>query len=78
MKYRGLRMMFRRATLFIEPMAVVEANNEISVLISQEKNEMKNSRRVFGAVFEHEESLFVSYQMRTVLDLIYGQILRLN
>jgi DNA mismatch repair protein MutS2 len=62
------------ATVFIEPMAVVEANNEISVLKSQEKNEIERILAEFSArVFEREELITLSYKMLTALDLIFAR-----
>ena len=62
------------ATLFIEPMAVVEANNEISVLMSEERNEIERILARFSAeTFARRDALLLSYQMLTTLDLIFAR-----
>ncbi|MBR5520135.1 MAG: endonuclease MutS2 [Clostridia bacterium] len=62
------------ATIFIEPMAVVEANNEISELLSKERNEIERILAQFSAsVFARRDALLASYRMLCTLDLIFAR-----
>ena len=62
------------ATLFIEPMAVVEANNEISVLMGEERNEIERILARFSTeTFARRDALTLSYKMLTTLDLIFAR-----
>lgn len=62
------------ATLFIEPMAVVETNNEISVLKGEERNEIERILARFSAeAFARRDALQLSYRMLTALDLIFAR-----
>lgn len=62
------------ATLFIEPMAVVEANNEIRVLQAKEKQEV--DRIIMGLsvkVGEFAESIIYSYRSLVEIDLYFAK-----
>lgn len=62
------------ATLFIEPMAVVETNNEISVLMAEERNEIERILAEFSAeTFARRDALTLSFKMLTELDLIFAK-----
>ncbi|MBQ2774583.1 MAG: endonuclease MutS2 [Clostridia bacterium] len=62
------------ATVFIEPMPVVEANNEIKVLRSKEKDEIERILTMLSAsVGEFEESIKSSYECAVELNLIFAK-----
>lgn len=62
------------ATVFVEPMAVVEANNEIRVLQAQEKEEINRILQVLsGQVGEIADSLVESILYATQLDVIFAK-----
>ncbi len=62
------------ATLFIEPMAIVEINNDIRVLRGKEKDEIARILAELSAlVAEHSESILNSYRIITELALIFGK-----
>ena len=62
------------ATVFVEPIAVVEANNEITALMSEEKNEIERILAEFSSrTFEHKDALINDYNLLTELDLIFGR-----
>lgn len=62
------------ATLFIEPMAVVETNNEISVLKGEERNEIERILARFSSeTFARRDALLLSYRMLVQLDLIFAR-----
>lgn len=62
------------ATVFIEPMAVVEANNEIRVLEAEEKEEINRILLALSAqVGEVAEELVESIQYATELDVIFAK-----
>lgn len=62
------------ATLFIEPMAVVEANNEIRVLQAKEKQEVDRIIMELSAkVGEFAESIIYSYRSLVEIDLYFAK-----
>ena len=59
------------ATLFIEPMPVVEANNEVRTLISEEKQEVARIlQELSGAVGNIAEDLLYTLEILSLLDFI--------
>lgn len=62
------------ATVFIEPMAVVDANNEIRVLLGKEKEEMERILEELseqaGAVYEET---VLSYEMAVYLNVVFAK-----
>ena len=62
------------ATLFIEPMSVVQANNEIRELLAKEKNEID---RILAALSSEAaacaEDITCDYQVLVALDLIFAK-----
>lgn len=62
------------ATLFIEPMAIVEANNEIRVLKSKEQAEIERILAEFSAeVGAYADSICQSYKIITELNVIFAK-----
>ena len=62
------------ATVFVEPMAVVEANNEIRILQSQEQQEVDRILlELSGRVGEMGEALLESFDALVVLDLLFAK-----
>ena len=62
------------ATVFIEPMPVVEANNEIKVLRSKEKDEIERILTVLSSgVGEYEQQIKDSYECAVELNLIFAK-----
>lgn len=62
------------STVFIEPMSVVEANNEIRVLKSQELDEIARIlAELSAAVAEFSQSIKYSYNALCELDLIFAK-----
>lgn len=62
------------ATVFIEPMSVVEANNEIRVLQAEEKEEIERILAALSAeIGSFAEELCTGYNMAVELDLIFAK-----
>ena len=62
------------ATVFIEPMSVVEANNEIRVLQSDEQDEIARILlELSGEAGEFSDSIIDSYQYAVQLNLIFAK-----
>lgn len=62
------------ATVFIEPMAVVEANNEIKVLRADEKDEMERILAELSAsVGEFSEIIKANYECAVELNVIFSK-----
>ena len=62
------------ATVFVEPMAVVEANNEIRILQSQEQQEVDRILlELSGRVGEMGEALLESFDALVELDLLFAK-----
>lgn len=62
------------ATVFVEPMAVVEANNEVRVLLSQEQAEMERILAEFSAEAGNFASGIISgYKEAVELNLIFAK-----
>ena len=62
------------ATVFIEPAAVVEANNEIKVLESREQDEIERILlELSGMAGEFEDTIKISFESAVMLDLIFAK-----
>ncbi len=62
------------ATVFIEPAAVVEANNEIKVLESREQDEIERIlAELSQMVGEFEDTIKISFDSAVMLDLIFAK-----
>lgn len=62
------------ATVFVEPMPVVEANNEIKVLRSKEKDEIDRILAILSSnVGNFEESIKSGYECAVELNLIFAK-----
>ncbi|MDR3645198.1 MAG: endonuclease MutS2, partial [Clostridia bacterium] len=62
------------ATVFIEPMGVVEANNELKVLFSKEQNEIARILSELSAeVGEFAESIAAGYKTAVTLDFVFAR-----
>ncbi len=62
------------ATLFVEPMSVVEINNEIKVLISKEREEIERILSELSAeVAGFADSMLSSYSALLELDLVFAK-----
>ncbi|MBQ4321907.1 MAG: endonuclease MutS2 [Oscillospiraceae bacterium] len=62
------------ATLFIEPMTAVQANNEIRELLAKEKREIERILAAFSAeASEMGDDIRMDYQILTGLDLIFAK-----
>ena len=62
------------STLFIEPMAVVQMNNRIAELLSEEKEEIiRILQELSGMVHDNHDLLMVDFNLLTELDLIFAK-----
>ena len=62
------------ATVFIEPAAVVEANNEIKVLESREQEEIERILADLSAMAgEFQDTIKISFESAVALDLIFAK-----
>lgn len=62
------------ATLFVEPMAVVEANNEIKMLAGKEQQEIERILLEFTEeVFAWQEALLANYRLILELDFAFAK-----
>ncbi len=62
------------ATIFVEPMSVVESNNEIRVLMSREKDEIDRIlTEISVKVSEFSDSIRLSYSALTELNLVFAK-----
>lgn len=62
------------ATVFVEPMAVVEANNEIRVLQSKEKQEIDRViAKLSAEVGQAASAIKHSYDVAVELDLLFAK-----
>ena len=62
------------ATIFVEPMAVVEANNEIKVLQAKEKREIERIIAELSAeVGVYSQSIISSYELLVEIDLYFAK-----
>jgi DNA mismatch repair protein MutS2 len=62
------------ATVFIEPAAVVEANNEIKVLESREQDEIEKILAELSQMAgEFEDTIKISFESAVMLDLIFAK-----
>lgn len=62
------------ATVFIEPMVIIELNNELRVLVTKERVEIeKIIYELSQEVSAHSETLISSYNILTKLDLIFSK-----
>ncbi|MEG0229377.1 MAG: endonuclease MutS2, partial [Oscillospiraceae bacterium] len=62
------------ATVFIEPLAVVEANNKIKILLSEEKEEIERILyRLSALVGENSFEILNSYDAIIEIDVIYAK-----
>lgn len=62
------------ATVFIEPTAVVEANNEIKVLQSKEKDEIERILSELSVMTgEFQDTIKISFDAATMLDIIFAK-----
>ncbi len=62
------------ATLFVEPMQVVEANNEVRALYTAEKEEIEKILRAFtGEIAEFAKVINMSYETIMMLDEIFAK-----
>ena len=62
------------ATVFVEPMGVVEANNEIRVLLSREQAEIERILlELSGEVGSFADSIVQSYQIAVELNVIFAK-----
>ncbi len=62
------------ATLFIEPMQVVEANNEVRALSLKEKEEIERILREFSALIaENAKVITMTFETIVMLDMIFAR-----
>lgn len=62
------------ATVFIEPQAVVDANNEIKVLQSKEKDEIERILSELSVMTgDFQETIKISFDAATALDVIFAK-----
>lgn len=62
------------ATLFVEPMAVVEVNNELKILESKEKEEIERILAALSAeAAGFADSILLSYESLVQLDLVFAK-----
>lgn len=62
------------ATLFIEPMSAVKANNEIRELLAREEREIERILRELSAeASDFSESITLDYNLLTQLDLVFAK-----
>lgn len=62
------------ATLYIEPMAIVEMNNELKMLLADEKNEIDRILHEFTArVAVIADELLANYEIIVALDVIFAR-----
>lgn len=62
------------ATVFIEPQAVVDANNEIKVLESKEKDEIERILSELSVMTgDFQETIKISFDAATALDVIFAK-----
>lgn len=62
------------ATVFIEPQAVVDANNEIKVLQSKEKDEIERILSELSVMTgEFQDTIKISFDAATALDIIFAK-----
>jgi DNA mismatch repair protein MutS2 len=62
------------ATVFIEPMSVVEANNELKVLYAKEQKEIERILYALSAeAASFADSITISYEMACELDFIFAK-----
>lgn len=62
------------ATVFIEPQAVVDANNEIKVLQSKEKDEIERILSELSVMTgEFQDTIKISFDAATALDVIFAK-----
>ena len=62
------------STLFVEPMAIVEMNNELRIELANEQAEIEKILRKFSASIRVcAEEIKASYQTTTALDLIFAK-----
>ncbi len=62
------------STVFVEPMAVVQANNTIASLMAEEREEIQRILRVLGGmVDQHHEALNADIQLLAELDFIFAK-----
>ena len=62
------------ATLFIEPLSVVELNNDVKKLLAEEKEEVERILRILSAqITKSSEEILLDLQIITQLDVIFAK-----